>query len=78
MHKVACAKDHTVYVKERVLWACGVSSPDLISIENVLGYIICCANDSFDVKMVFASKPIMKYYNVQICILATAVFEMHI
>ena len=29
-----------MYVKEIVLWACRVSSPDLISIENVLGYII--------------------------------------
>ena len=59
MHKVACAKDNTVYAKERVLWACGVSSSDLICIENVLGYIICCANDTFHVKMVFASKPII-------------------
>ena len=48
-----------MYVKEIVLWACWVSSSDLICIENVLGYIICCANDSFDVKMVFASKPII-------------------
>ena len=62
MHKVACAKDNTVYVKERVPWACWVSSPDLISIENVLGYIICCANDSFGVKMVSASKPIIIMY----------------
>ena len=51
-----------MYVKEIVLWACGVSSSDLICIENVLGYIICCANDSFDVKMVFASKPIIVMY----------------
>ena len=62
MYAQSCMCKGQYSVCERVLWACGVSSPDLICIENVLGYIICCANDSFDVKMVFASKPVIVMY----------------